>query len=184
AKRAAMALVDRLAPGDEVGVVAFSDKPQLVSPLSTDRTQTAAQLNALVANGNTALYDAVALSSDVLGSRRDRPHALVLLTDGEDYGSQLANGRAASLDRIRASGAQLDAFALGSQADTSYLADAAGKTQGGFWAVANDQALNDLFARLGDRLGAPMQIAIHVPPLTRGDHSLEIRARVDGQPAV
>ncbi len=78
----------------------------------------------------------------------------------------------------------MQAFALGSEADTSYLAAVASDTHGGYSSVSDDSALNDMFTRLGDRLAAPVQVAVDVPPLTRGTHTLEIRARVDGQPAV
>jgi Mg-chelatase subunit ChlD len=181
ARTAAVTLVERLAPEHQVAIVAFSDRPEVVSPFSLDRRETIAQLRRLTAKGNTALYDAITVSADLLATRGGQPSAVVLLSDGEDHGSQMAGGRETSGDRMAASGAPLHAFALGPAADASYLADVAGRTRGGYWAVTDSGALNDLFARLGDRLGAPLRVEVQVPPLTRGEHSVEIRARVDGE---
>jgi hypothetical protein len=107
---------------------------------------------------------------------------IVLLSDGEDHGSILADGRAASLLRIADSGAEVQAFALGAEADTSFLAEAAGTSGGALAAVADDASLNDLFSRLGTRLAGGLTVAVEVPPLAPGEHRLEIRARVDGEP--
>ena len=181
ARRAAQALVDRLDPGDEVAVVRFADEPTVLVPFTTDRALTTGALDALIAGGNTALYDAVSLAAGLLAESGDRPRVLVLLTDGEDYGSAVGNGRAASLRRLAESGAEVQAFALGVEADATYLVEAAALSSGAFAAVPAGSSLDDRFSSLGSRLGAALELTVQVPPLTPGEHQLEIRARIDGE---
>lgn len=62
AKQAANTFVDELPAGFRVGVVAFSTEARLVLAPTTDKAQVHAALDALQANGGTALGDAIALS--------------------------------------------------------------------------------------------------------------------------
>ena len=62
AKQAAGAFVDQLPAGFRVGIVAFSTEARLVLAPTTDRAQVHQALDALQADGGTALGDAIALS--------------------------------------------------------------------------------------------------------------------------
>lgn len=92
AKMAAKAFVERLGPDDRVAVMAFSDTPRLLVPLSPANAITG--LDELMARGETALYDAVDLSIGALSSSAAPARAMVVLTDGGDTVSRLP------LDRV------------------------------------------------------------------------------------
>jgi Ca-activated chloride channel family protein len=62
AKAAASDFIDRLPDGFRIALVAFSTEARLVMPPTTDREQLHAALEALRADGGTALGDAIALS--------------------------------------------------------------------------------------------------------------------------
>ena len=68
AKNAAHTFLKQLKDQDKVAVVAFNGQAHLLTPLSSDRQQAASLVDALSADGGTALYDGTARSLDLCGS--------------------------------------------------------------------------------------------------------------------
>lgn len=108
---AARFLVNTLIPGDEALLVAFSNRPRLVAPASGDVQALLRSFASLQAGGATALYDSMVFclvqleetSGGGRGSDRSRSRrAVVLLTDGQDYGSRFRPRRV--IDDARAQG--------------------------------------------------------------------------------
>ena len=178
---AARRLVDRLDPGDAVAIVGFAAQPDVLSDFTTDRDATQAALTGVVAAGDTALYDAVALSSELLEARPDAAtRVLVLLSDGQNSGVETADeGRDASIAQVAAGGAIVHAFGLGAEADEAYLGALAGATDGSYSGVASEEFLGALFELLGEQLSSTWRIEIAVPPLPSGAHRIELAALVD-----
>ncbi len=95
ATEATVAFLERLHPDDKVGVMAFNQEivtlsePQRVGDVVE---QLSGQVNLLIADGNTALHDAVcqsttlmkALSSNDVTAGENRLYGIILLSDGED----------------------------------------------------------------------------------------------------
>lgn len=78
AKAGASDFIDKLPAGFRVALVAFSTEARLVMPPTTDRVQLHAALQALRADGGTALGDAIALSvqaADLATGATGRPAA-------------------------------------------------------------------------------------------------------------
>jgi Ca-activated chloride channel family protein len=67
AQKAASDFVDQLPATFRVGIVAFSTAPRVVIAPTTDRTQIHDAIDSLVADGGTALGDAIAMSVDLAG---------------------------------------------------------------------------------------------------------------------
>ena len=65
AKQAASAFVDQLPPTFQVGLVTFSTNAQVAVRPTTDRAEIHAALDSLVADGGTALGDAIGTSTDL-----------------------------------------------------------------------------------------------------------------------
>ncbi len=183
AQQAALDLVAGLSALDRVAVVDFADAPAVASDFTTNRASTSAVLVSLSAGGSTALYDAVGMSAQLLADAGVEPKqlVLVLLSDGEDAGGVSTTGRDQSIASVAATGAAVYAFALGLQADIDYLSALADGTGGGLSEVADEQALRELFARLGSRLGADVSITVVVPPLPIAKHELILRFRAQGE---
>jgi len=76
-----------LRPTDRAFVVAFSDRPVLLQPMTREFDALGRSLLGLRAEGPTALYDAVVFSLFQFSGVRGR-RALVVLTDGADNASQ------------------------------------------------------------------------------------------------
>jgi VWFA-related protein len=89
AARAALGkfLVELLGPEDQVFVYRFSDEPVLVQGWTTDRAQLPRLLGDIHPSGETALYDTVAESIPFARGGQHRKKALVVISDGNDTGS-------------------------------------------------------------------------------------------------
>jgi Ca-activated chloride channel family protein len=75
-------------PEDEVAVIQFKDQIELLEEFTTDEREVEDALGDLVAHGQTALLDAVLLSSDYVQKEgRRRRKALLVVTDGLEEGS-------------------------------------------------------------------------------------------------
>jgi Ca-activated chloride channel family protein len=135
-KEALIVLVDQSNENDEVGLIQFSDRAQLMVPIGpmTDAQKATLRrtVQAMTANGNTALLDAALSGYSLLISQpTDRIRGLILLTDGEENRS--TNRMATLTDAIKKGSQQAPVvvfcIAYGGEAGTSTLrtiADAAG----------------------------------------------------------
>jgi VWFA-related protein len=81
-------LVNLLGPDDEVFLYRFSDEAVLVQGWTTDRGRLQWQLGRISPRGETVLYDTVAESIPLAQSGHHRKKALVIISDGNDTGSQ------------------------------------------------------------------------------------------------
>jgi Mg-chelatase subunit ChlD len=87
AKAGARAFLDLLTPRDQAAIVGFGDRPQLLQGWTADKQTASQALDALSANGWTALWDALWLAEGELRGCAGRK-AVVLLSDGADNRSQ------------------------------------------------------------------------------------------------
>jgi VWFA-related protein len=115
AQRAAIEFLEKIVtPRDRCFAVAFSDRPALLMPRTSDVGAVAERLRDLSANGSTSLHDAIVTSLYYYRGIRGR-RALVVLSDGEDTSSSL--GFAETLEYARRSGVSI--FAIGLRIGTS-----------------------------------------------------------------
>jgi VWFA-related protein len=92
-KAAARFLSQTLIEGDQAFLVEFDNEPRLVQGVTGDLFEILQRFGRLRAQGATALYDSIVFSLLQFEGARGR-RALVLLTDGRDFGSQLSPRRA------------------------------------------------------------------------------------------
>jgi Ca-activated chloride channel family protein len=84
---------DQMQHDNQVGLVAFADQVHQIIPvdnLETNGEMLRTEIDALTADGGTALYDAVVTTINGLSQTdcRNRIRAIVLLSDGQDTDSQ------------------------------------------------------------------------------------------------
>lgn len=91
-KAASRFLVQTLGAEDQAFLVSFDNQPRLVRQTTGDLSRLLRGFQALEAGGRTALYDSVVFSLLQFKDTHGRG-ALVLLTDGEDYGSRFGPKR-------------------------------------------------------------------------------------------
>ena len=87
--RAALHVIDEGTSRDEMFIVTFNKKAELISDFTSDRHRLENSTLGLRADGETALYDAVAFALDQLKRAKYRKKVLVVITDGEDNASRL-----------------------------------------------------------------------------------------------
>jgi tight adherence protein B len=158
AKQAANAFLAAVPPDVQVGLITVSTTASVVAAPTTNRAVVAADVNALVATGNTALYDGTLLAEKTVGTTGSR--TIVLLTDGHDDGSKasLAEAVASASD----SGATLDAVSFGT-------------------AAAQVAPLQQLTAAAGGRLLATEQAADFAPAFRRAAQDIATEVLITAQ---
>lgn len=110
AKTAAKEFVEQLRPGDRAGLMSFSHKIDYVQPITDEREAVLKAIDALEAEGDTAMYDALSEAISLLGSIEGRK-AIVALTDGLDNISQAKPESV--LAQIDAEGLSISTIGLG-----------------------------------------------------------------------
>jgi VWFA-related protein len=181
ARGAARTFVQGLAPIDSVALVTFSDSVTPVLNFTTDRGAVFAGLDSLQAVGNTALYQATSVSAFVAASAQTQRKAVILLSDGVDFGNRSDVSREASLAQAAAIGAPFFAIGLGSDIDRAYLEALAEGTGGRFLETPTAQGLSDLYRAIGDFLRSQYVVTVSPGSLDRGQPlTLEITVTVGG----
>ncbi len=84
ARQAALTFVRELPADARIAIVTFGDLAQVVAPFDSSVDQQSAAISALVADGETALYDGVSLAVDQFDTSSDTRRTVVLLSDGDD----------------------------------------------------------------------------------------------------
>jgi Ca-activated chloride channel homolog len=86
---AALHVIDDGTTRDETFIVTFNRRPELVIDFTSDQHRLENSVIGLRADGETALFDAVAFALDHLKQSKNRKRVLVVVTDGEDNASRL-----------------------------------------------------------------------------------------------
>src|SRR5205814_10112832 len=81
-------LFDLLDKEDEIFLYRFSNYPVLLQGWTTDRQRLSRALDRVTPNGGTAMYDTVAEALPLAEEGQFRKKALVVISDGNDTGSQ------------------------------------------------------------------------------------------------
>ena len=85
-KKSTLRFIEAARPKDRLAIVTFSGATNLISPLTLDRAQLAANVSNMEGEGESHVWDAVKFALDeVLGPKTlERRRAVVLMTDGVD----------------------------------------------------------------------------------------------------
>ena len=97
AKHAIRTILRNRVPGDDFALFTFSEgKVRLVTDSSPDPAGLIKELWGLEASGQTALFDAVAMTPELMKGRNNK-RAILLFTDGVDNASELSAARMAEI---------------------------------------------------------------------------------------
>jgi Flp pilus assembly protein TadB/uncharacterized protein YegL len=148
-------------PGDvALGVVTFADRPVVRLQPTTDRDAVKAAIAGLVANGGTAIFDAVERARTMVATGYDLAR-IVVLTDGADTAS---SATAATVARtLSRSHVTIDAVSLGAGAGDAKLDTLARATGGRSVAAADATSLNAAFNDLASSLSGAVVVTAMVP---------------------
>jgi tight adherence protein C len=152
AKAALALLVRSLGPEDTAAIVTFNTQATVRQALTSDQNALLTASDSAVATGNTAIFDAVAQSIDVLASvPAQSRRAIVLVTDGVDNSSRSSLG--AVTDRLLAQGYPLYVVGLGNDLDRRVLQALADGSKGGQLFIAPSSSdLTSIYGALTQRI--------------------------------
>jgi tight adherence protein B len=131
AKAAANEFVRSMPPELRIGVETFGDAVTVLTPPTTDRAVLNELINAIVADGDTALYDAVVIAGQQFTPTVEHK-VLVLLSDGKDDGSMatlddaIAAVQGVHVEAISLTTAETDLYSLSALGAVTSADDAAG----------------------------------------------------------
>jgi len=128
ARTGAGGVLDGLAPDDRAAIISFADGVVIVRPLTDDAAALDDGLDSLVADGPTALHDAVLEAVAIAGGAPLDRRVVILLTDGLDDGSTASRGDA--LAAAATSGVPIYALGFGAETDEELLRDLATASDG------------------------------------------------------
>jgi VWFA-related protein len=183
-RAAARFLADTLRERDRAFLVSFDDRPRLVHPPTGDLVELLGAFGALVATGRTALYDAIVFALTQVEADAGR-RALVLLTDGQDWGSRYGPGRAAEYGR--ALGVPVYVLVFGdlygdrrplTQPDLDAVT---GKTGGRLFYIERLEQLAEVYARIAEELRSQYVLAVATDHPLAADELARIEVEVAGR---
>lgn len=179
AKKAAKQFTDVLPPDVRVGVVTFNGEVDLAQVPTDDRAAVEAALQAARADGDTALYDAIAVGLSTAAGT-DRPR-IVVLSDGADTSSELSASKA--LARAKAAGVPIDI--VGIDAETGHqelLRRFTGATGGQLLNAAGADGLAGAFSEASKAFGAQIGLIGEVPAqVNASGQQITATVSVDGR---
>ena len=184
AKAAADGFVRAMRPDDRIGLVAFSDQPQALQQLTTEHQRVRDSISRLVANGDTALNDAIVQASALLAKEeRQRQRNLVVVSDGKDDGST------ATLDQAIAAAKRADVFVdtvslPGGEQDPEALEKLATGTGGTAFEVNNAGELEKQLASIRQTLASQYVVDMPLPAGLGSRVDFQLTVRANGEEGV
>jgi VWFA-related protein len=150
AKAAAHTFIDQLASQDRIAIVAFGTTVQIALPFTQDRAAANAAIDGLVADGSTALFQGTVDSIRLAASGENGRRAVVLLSDGRDFGSSIPLEEAIATGQTGS--VPVFAIGLGQDLDRAYLGQLAETTGGQFAETPSPEGLAALYQEVGELL--------------------------------
>ena len=181
-QEAAVAFVDSLLPNDKATVIAFADSVGPPSELTGDRQALASVLRGLQANGATALYDAVVAGVRTAGAAPLPRKVVVLLTDGQEYGTRSSSTLEDSLNEAGTAGVPVFAIGVGEDVNVPYLQEVAQRSGGQFLAAPAPADIPAVYEGIGRLLRAQYLLRLRLPGQADGGDS-ELRVTVSDRGA-
>lgn len=166
--RSAERILELLADGDSVGVVAFSSNATLTAPLSplvpASRRRVQDALRRLTAEGGTNISSGMNCAADQFPQRASGEQQLVLLlSDGQpNVGPSSPRELASEAGRIRARGVAVSTLGYGAHHDEKVLINIA-ELGGGRYAFVSEPQLAE--ASFVQALGAQLDVVLEAPLL-------------------
>ena len=158
AKDAAAGFLEALPPTTRTAVMGFADPPGPAGEFSDDPADARADLEALQAAGETALYDAVVAALDALATAEEGRPFIVLLSDGGDTASTLA--LADAVERLADSDVRFYAVELQTDESDPDALEALAEVGAGRVVAAEDPAaLAEMYDQIASELANQLVIA-------------------------
>jgi len=149
AKAAVKSLIAELGAQDRIALLHFGDDVRFAQDFTADRALINATLDSLVAQGNTALYQATAAGSLIIAESKASRRAVVLLSDGADFGGRSIATREEAIGAAARVGVPFFAIAQGTDLDRPFLQQIADVTRGRYLEAPRPEDLDVLYVSIG-----------------------------------
>lgn len=154
-RSAAKLFVESLSERDSVQLLRFARDIEAATPMISNKTQVSDAIDTVTARGDTALYDALYQSVELLADRPGR-RAVVLLSDGVDddgTGQPLSEKTVDDvLERAKSVGAPVFAIGLGTEMDEAVLSHIADRTGAQYLNAPGASELSRVYGQISDQL--------------------------------
>ncbi len=179
---AAATLIRSLAQGDSGAIITFSDSVRIAAAFTQKSDELLQAAASVRAEGNTALYDAVGQSAKLAAASGIGRRAVVLLSDGEDFGGRSALSREQALAQAASGGALFYVIGIGTETDRTFLQDVASRSGGRFFEAKSAADIPGVFASIQAVLRSQFVATIRStgPPGARS-RSLTLTVAIDGK---
>ncbi len=156
AQAAAREFVSALRPEDEIGMITFASAPKYIHSPTTRRDWTLAALDKYVADGGTALYDALHDSLAQVGVAKGR-RVVVVVTDGRDEnaastGPGSTHTWSEVIDKLQQTEAIVYPVGIGTRVERERLQELADRSGGSAFFPADASALTAEYQKILDEL--------------------------------
>ena len=161
-RQAAIQFVQQMGDEDFITVIAFADNPVIFiqhRPVGQAREETIRKISALLASGDTALYDAIGLGSTLIANSTSpqTTNALVVLTDGQDTISFQYGFDQHLIEAATANNTTVFTIAYGADADQKILTELADQANGNFY-LGNEANIAAIYQEMSAAFGGSVGI--------------------------
>jgi Mg-chelatase subunit ChlD len=178
ARKAAEALVGKLAPTDDFSMVTFSDAAHLLvadGPIGPRRAQAVERIHQVRADGGTNIsagLDLAYVQAHSPGIAQDAVRIVMLLSDGHANGGDTDPQRLAQrAANAFQEGVQTSSFGLGPDFDAALMSRIADRGAGGYYYLADSSQIAPALAREIDARLQPVATAVELRVRLRPDVS-------------
>lgn len=184
AKSAGKALLQQLGPQDVAAIVSFSDDTTLVQDFTANQASLVNAIDSLSADGNTALYAAVARSVELTQHAPLLRHAVILLSDGQDFGGVSQVDPASTVASVANGGVLFFTVGLGSDIDQQYLTQIAQAGHAQFLNAPTPDDLRALYVTAGNVLRQQYIVTLDASHQTLPAGAASLRVEVNSGSAI
>ncbi|MCC6805592.1 MAG: VWA domain-containing protein [Anaerolineae bacterium] len=175
ARLAAHAFIDNIGSNDPVAIMVFDTQVVLLQDYTTDKAALHAVIDGVQAGGETALYQA---SYDAIVHAASSPtprRAVILLSDGAEYGGRSTVAREAAAAEALVRGVPVYTIGLGFGADRTYLQELASSTNARTYDLPTPEQLTQIYTDLAALLRSQYVITLDAPlPLDGTQYNLQL----------
>ncbi len=148
AKAAAQQFVELAGENDPIAIVSFSTMARLVQDFTTDKAVLRNTIENLSFGGQTALYDAGVLAIDVARNAPVSRRAVILLSDGAEFGGASSALREDAAASAAERGVSVYTVGLGFGTDRTYLEELAEGSNARFYESPSPDQLSEIYTDL------------------------------------
>ena len=185
AQQAARSYIGALGINDPVAIMSFNTRVQVVQDYTTDKALLLSAIDNLAFGGQTALYDAT-LNGIQVADRAPFPRkAVVILSDGGEYGGVSMSTREDSIQASTIEGIPVYTVGLGWQIDRRFLEVISNESNAQFYESPTPDELVDIYDNLAFLFRTQYIVTLDVPVAgdgTRYNFTLDVTTP-DGQTA-